>query len=597
MAEAEGTAGTLEWLCANHKNQTLVDTLVMDPETEKNSPNHKSRQVRQGHYVLVRPTPLPKPYLVAFDPAMAAELGLSAEGCQAESFIRFFGGDSSAAEQFQSWATPYALSIFGKEYVQQCPFKNGNGYGDGRAISVAEVLTAAGNPWELQLKGAGPTPFCRGADGRAVLRSSVREFLAQVAMHSMGVCTTRSLSLVASKTLRVERQWYSDDGQQQQDTPDENDPRLAHLPMELRKMLIQQLKDQSGQGENPDIVIKEACAITCRVAPSFLRVGQMELFGRRARKNEFPEQLVMIAEHAIAREYPEANLPEGQPLADRVVKMLELAAVKFQKLTADWLRVGFAQGNFNSDNCLIGGRTMDYGPFGFVEKYRSDFALWVGSGDHFAFINQPRAGFVNFQSLITAVTPLLDDAAKAKVVDIRNGYMAGAEAAANDAWRRKLGFETFGDEHAELWKQMHEAMELTRPDFTILFRQLASCHTAANADGVMQAIQVAFYDPLNEAQMSSWMRILQQWLDLLKQDSLSTEQRDSMMKLASPKYVPREWMLVEAYEAAHKDDFEPLQRLHAIFSLPFDEHSEMEERYYRKCPPELLTQGGVAFMT
>jgi len=593
---AEGDTGTLEWLCANHKNQSLIESLVMDPETGANQPNHKMRQVRSGHYVLVRPTPLPQPYLVAVGPSMAADLGLTEAGCHADSFIRFFGGDSSAAEEFQSWCTPYALSIFGKEMVQQCPFKNGNGYGDGRAISIAEVLTASGQRWEMQLKGAGPTPFCRGADGRAVLRSSVREFLAQEAMHSMGVCTTRSLSLVASNKLRVDRQWYSDDrAQPQQDLPDENDPRLAHMPIELRRMLIQQLKQQ-GPGQDPDVVVREPCAMTCRVAPSFLRVGQMELFGRRARNGENLEQLVQIAEHALAREYPEAN-EEGAPLQQRVLKMLELAANKFQTLTANWLRVGFAQGNFNSDNCLIGGRTMDYGPFGFVEKYRDDFALWVGSGDHFAFINQPKAGFVNFTSLVTAVTPLLDDQGKQSAAAIKAAYTADAAAAVNDVWRRKLGFGTFGDAHAELWSELHDLMNQTAPDFTILFRQMASCHDASDAASVMQSIQVAFYDTLREEQRQSWMSFVQNWLELIKTDTLSAEERGCMMKAASPKYVPREWMLMEAYQAAEQGDFEPLKRMHHMFTHPYEELPEMEERYYKRCPPELLSRGGLAFMT
>merc|ERR1719487_2090899 len=141
---------------------------------------------------------------------MAAELGLSEACCRSEDFLRFFSGDVDVAPAFQSWATPYALSIYGQEMYDNCPFKNGNGYGDGRACSVAEVVVG-GRRWELQLKGSGTTPFSRGADGRAVVRSSVRKFLASEAMGHMGVSTTRALACVVSTSETCRRPWYSPD--------------------------------------------------------------------------------------------------------------------------------------------------------------------------------------------------------------------------------------------------------------------------------------------------------------------------------------------------------------------------------------------------
>jgi uncharacterized protein YdiU (UPF0061 family) len=191
------SSGTLDAFgaCANH---SWLENLEPDPEQQKYAPNKSSRQVRSGHFVLVKPTKLKDPQLVVFSQSMATEFGLSSAECQTERFARFFSGDMEAVENFRSWCTPYALSIYGQEMTDQCPFKNGNGYGDGRAISVGEVLLENGKRWEMQLKGAGSTPFCRGADGRAVLRSSIREFLASEAMHHLGVSTTRAISLVAS---------------------------------------------------------------------------------------------------------------------------------------------------------------------------------------------------------------------------------------------------------------------------------------------------------------------------------------------------------------------------------------------------------------
>jgi uncharacterized protein YdiU (UPF0061 family) len=155
--------------------------LVSDPETTEHIPNHTSRQVKSGHYVRVEPTPLPRPKLVAISPEVCNLIGLPEDYCRSSNdFTRFFSGDMSAMEGFQSWSTPYALSIFGNEMYNNCPFKNGNGYGDGRAVSVGEVVVSPVDTggdeeqiaarWEMQLKGGGQTPFCRGGDGRSVLR-------------------------------------------------------------------------------------------------------------------------------------------------------------------------------------------------------------------------------------------------------------------------------------------------------------------------------------------------------------------------------------------------------------------------------------------
>lgn len=285
--------------------------LVPDPETAQHEPNRTSRQVRSGHYVRVKPTPLPKPKLVAYSERMAQELKLS-KVVTSEAFLRFFSGDVDAIEGFDSWATPYALSIYGQEMYDNCPFKNGNGYGDGRALSIGEVVIE-GRRWEMQLKGGGTTPFCRSADGRAVLRSSVREFLVSEAMHALGVSTTRALSLIVSEEETVDRPWYD----QSKTRPEVNEaflvevaPQLADAPSELKQMAIAQLRSQL---RNPDRLQTEKCAICCRVAPSFLRVGHLELHGRRARRSgrdsEPFQQLELIVKHALKREYSDVDDP------------------------------------------------------------------------------------------------------------------------------------------------------------------------------------------------------------------------------------------------------------------------------------------------
>ena len=312
-----------------------MDTLNADPDAQENGDNHFPRQVYSGHYVPVSTMQIESPEYVTHSKIFFRELGFADSLAQSPNFVKLFSGDiSNVPDPMRKvgWATGYALSIYGNEYTQQCPFQTGNGYGDGRATSVLETVIK-GNRWEMQLKGSGRTPYSRGADGRAVLRSSVREFLAQEHMHALGVPTTRSLSLYASKTETVNRPWYS----------------------------------EGSRSQDPDIMVSNAVAISTRVAPSFIRVGQLELFGRRARNNEHPQalaELEKIVLHLIDREYAGVIVDVDKQLStdEKVVLLARAFRTRLTALIANWIRVGFCQGNFNSDNCAAGGFTLDYGP-------------------------------------------------------------------------------------------------------------------------------------------------------------------------------------------------------------------------------------------
>ncbi|MGA0162211.1 MAG: protein adenylyltransferase SelO family protein, partial [Vulcanococcus sp.] len=285
---------------------SLLESLQADPESSSDGDDHLPRQVRSGHYVPVTPKPLPAPEYVAHSASLFAELGLGEGLAHDEDFRRLFSGDSRVARGAMrpyGWATGYALSIYGTEYIQQCPFGTGNGYGDGRAISIFEGLFQ-GQRWEMQLKGGGPTPYCRGADGRAVLRSSVREFLAQEFMHALGVPTTRSLSLYMSRAEGVRRPWYS---------------------------------PQSRSFE-PDVMVDNPAAITTRVAPSFLRVGQLELFARRVRNNAHPgtrRELQQITAPLIERNY-RSEINAALPFPQQVLELARLFQERLTALVADW---------------------------------------------------------------------------------------------------------------------------------------------------------------------------------------------------------------------------------------------------------------------
>ena len=337
---------------------SLLNSLNCDPDASEGGDDFAPRQVFSGHYVPVNPTPLADAEYVTHSQTFFDELNFAQGLAHTEGFRSLFSGDLSQVPKPMrktGWATGYALSIYGTEYTQQCPFSTGNGYGDGRAISVLETLNN-GQRWEMQLKGAGRTPYCRGADGRAVLRSSIREFLAQEHMHALGVSTTRSLCLFVSKSQRAHRPWYS----------------------------------ENAITFDPDIMVADPIAISTRVAPSFLRVGQIELFARRTRKAEHPQamhELELIVQHLIAREYRD-EIDDNLPLPEQVLLLLDCFCQRLTTLIAEWLRVGYCQGNFNSDNCAAGGFTLDYGPFGFCEQFDPNFQPWTGGGRHFSFFNR-----------------------------------------------------------------------------------------------------------------------------------------------------------------------------------------------------------------
>lgn len=575
---ASGTFGSLECL-GRHVHNSWVAQLEPDAEQERHVPNHLAREVSSGHYVFVRPSPLPEPYLVACSPEMAALLGLDEKVCTSERFVRLFSGDTSEVPAFgSSWATPYALSIYGQEQFPNGAGPDGNGYGDGRAISLGEVLAEDGARWELQLKGSGPTPFCRGSDGRAVLRSSVREFLASEAMHHLGVPTTRALSLVASGSEHVTRPWYSE------------------------------TTGEGGAGAEKhggDVMQEERCAMTTRVAPSFLRVGHFELFGRRARKGDAvgKRQLEQLARHALFREYP--HLVDAKAtLQSQLLAMVAEASTRFANLSAEWLRVGYTQSNFNADNCLVSGLTVDYGPFGFIERYDPEWGMWIHSGQHFSFMNQPKAAEQNFNMFARSLAPLMDKDGRVELRQILSSYGGNAQKAVDAMWARKLGLQNPGAKARALHERLEALMREHPTDYTILWRQLAEVlglNAASTENGLerklLEPLELAFYEPLPSDLRAPWATWLQDWLALLALEGRASSEVASAMRRASPKFVPRESMLVDAYTAAQRGDHSVVRALMEVFRRPYDEQPFFGERYYSRQAKGADNRGGVGFMS
>lgn len=536
---------------------SLMDSLNCDPDATADGEDYRPRQVFSGHYVPVKPTPIADPEYVAHSKGLFRELNLDDSLAQTDDFRRMFSGDLSHAPapmRKLGWATGYALSIYGNEYTQQCPFQTGNGYGDGRAVSVLEAVVN-GQRWEMQLKGGGRTPYCRGADGRAVLRSSIREFLAQEHMHALDVPTSRSLSLYASRTESVQRPWYS----------------------------------EGSYNEDPDILVSEPVAISTRVAPSFLRVGQLELFGRRARQQAHADalkELEMIALHLIDREYADEIAPD-LPVADKLVALAAAFRDRLTALVANWLRVGYCQGNFNSDNCAGGGFTLDYGPFGFCERFDPYFQPWTGGGQHFSFFNQPAAAETNFRMFWTALRPLLlaHPEALEEFDSIKDGFPAVMQQHLERMFAAKLGLPTYD---AELLSELLTLMANTPVDYTIFFRELSTIPRD------IEPLKKSFYQSPPTHVKDRLSRWLQQWRSLVGAD-LNAETLSGRMKQANPKYTWREWLVVPAYQQAMQGDYTLVRELQDVLTHPYDEQSKaVEEKYYQPRPQAFFSAGGVS---
>ena len=550
---------------AQRADYSLLESLQPDPQATADGHDHRPRQVFSGHYVPVTPTPLPAPELVAHSSSLFEELGLSEALVHDEQFLRLFSGDISVANESMrpyGWATGYALSIYGSEYIQQCPFGTGNGYGDGRAMSVFEGVFN-GNRWEMQLKGGGPTPYCRGADGRAVLRSSVREFLAQEFMQALGVPTSRSLTLVVSRSETVRRPWYA----------------------------------PNSKSFDPDVLVDNPAAITTRVAPSFLRVGQLELFARRVRRQAHPEalnELRLIVQHLIARNY-RPEIDPALPFSDQVVELAGLFCGRLTSLVANWIRVGYCQGNFNSDNCAAAGFTLDYGPFGFCELFDPRFQPWTGGGEHFCFFNQPQAAEANFTMFWSALRPLLADnpEALAKIDEIREGFAEAMQQELEAMWARKLGLITYD---ADLVNELLELLVRSRADYTMVFRRLSAiaADLAAAIPEHLAVLKKSFYQPSSEELDRHWTQWLGRWRDHITANG-DPRATSAAMQRVNPAITWREWLIAPAYEQAAQGDTSCIQELQAVFRHPYEAPSaELAATYDRLKPLEFFNAGGVS---
>ena len=541
----------------NNIDYSFIDNLKEDPEATQDGNDFIPRQVFSGHYVPVKPTPLSSPEYVAHSKNLFTELGISNLLLEDKDFKKLFSGDLSSFKKPMrnfGWATGYALSIYGREYNQQCPFKTGNGYGDGRAISVFEGLFK-GKRFEMQLKGSGPTPYCRGGDGRAVLRSSVREFLAQELMHSLGIPTTRSLTLYLSKTDKIIRPWY---------------------------------KENSKEIE-PEVLVENQAAISTRVAPSFLRIGQIELFARRVKNNSHNEalsELKMIIKRLIIVNYKN-DIDINLPFKEQIINLAFLYRERLISLVVNWIRVGYCQGNFNSDNCALGGYTLDYGPFGFCELFDPNFQPWTGGGNHFSFLNQPAAAEINFNMFIKSLKPALENEVDLleRLDIIQQDFKISMQEKIKIMWTRKLGLKEYDE---SLLNNLFQLMIITKVDYTKFFRLLSDIPKE------ISSLKKSFYQDCSIEIDSLWNNWLKAWYKSLKKVN-DINQISSDMKKVNPRYTWREWLISFAYKAAERGDFSLIKELQVVFDNPYEDLSiDLQNKYDLIRPLKFFNKGGIS---
>lgn len=502
------------------------------------------RQVVGACYSLVNPTAVSAPRLVSAAREVADLIELDHSELTTDLFTQIFAGNQ-LLDGMQPHASCYGGHQFGNWAGQ---------LGDGRAINLGEVKNSRGEHWTLQLKGAGPTPYSRTADGLAVLRSSVREFLCSEAMHHLGVPTTRALSLVLTGE-QVRRDMFYDG--------------------------------------NPQW---EPGAVVCRVAPNFIRFGNFEILSAR---NDV-DLLRKLVDFTIATDYPHL-VGEG---IDRstYIKWFDEICVRTAQMIAHWMRVGFVHGVMNTDNMSILGLTIDYGPYGWLEGYDPDWTpnTTDAQGRRYRFINQPQIALWNLAQLGNAIYPLVDE-----VEPLQAGLNSFRRAYA-EQWQQdmanKLGLHEFGELDSELVGDLFKTLQTTETDMTIFFRLLANLDSEKEFEDValLDIISPAYYqapDAESAAAMVKWLRAYQQRLqqDYVVKGELHSE-RQARMNRTNPKYVLRNYMAQRAIDKATEGDFSEVNELLQLLRNPYDEQPEYNA-YFARRPEWARTKAGCSMLS
>ncbi len=476
------------------------------------------------------PTPVEKPTLLAWSEELANELGIQKPADQKE--IDILGGNH-VTDTMYPYAACYAGHQFGHWAGQ---------LGDGRAITLGEWEAGNGKTYELQLKGAGPTPYSRRADGRAVLRSSVREYLMSEAMHYLGVPTTRALSLVASGEPVLRDMFYNGNA--------------AYEPG----------------------------AIVMRVAPSFLRFGNFELLN--ARKET--ENLQKLVDWTIARYYPHI---EGE---DKVLTWFQEVVERTATLMVEWQRVGFVHGVMNTDNMSILGLTIDYGPYSFVDNYDPSFTPNTTDlpGRRYAFGKQPSIAYWNLGCLAGALVKLTD----------RDKLVAALESFQEIYWTKyytmmsnKLGLDELKASDIDLITQFEKTLAAVQPDMTMFYQLLIDLPLyMRNEEDVADYFKDSLYDDLSQEQKESLYTLISNYLERLNTNTIKRQDSQQRMRQTSPRFVLRNYLLHQAIEELEKGENTLFLKLQEAIKDPY---SDKYDEFFQTRPEWASQKAGCSMLS
>ena len=465
-------------------------------------PSNTRRQVLNASYTRVTPAPVRSPRLHAWSDALGEQLGLARPSGAAL--------EALAGNRVLPGMEPYAARYGGHQFGHWA-----GQLGDGRAITLGELIARDGTRQELQLKGAGATPYSRTADGRAVLRSSLREFLCSEAMHFLGVPTTRALSLVGTGEQVIRDMFY--DG-------------------------------------NPE---PEPGAVVCRVAPSFLRFGNFQIHTA----HQEAEILERLIGYVMRHHY--AGFASRKDWFHEVCRRTAV-------LMSDWMRLGFVHGVMNTDNMSILGLTIDYGPYGWLEGYDP---MWTpnttdAEGRRYCYGNQPQIGLWNLTRFAEALLPIMP---KEELEDGLKLYGNTYRESFSKALAQKLGIASIETGDEELVTEMFGVLGAVETDFTLFFRGLASVEDSADDIRLVAPLLRAFYaepDAAHIARAAAWLR------QYLARAGTPAAVRAPRMNRVNPKYVLRNYLAQQAIDALTQGDASVLERLMKVLERPYEEQPE-----------------------
>jgi serine/tyrosine/threonine adenylyltransferase len=452
-------------------------------------------------FARVSPTPVAKPRLIKFNESLAAELGVGTRGLEPDELAAVFAGNV-----IPSGAEPIAMAYAGHQFGNFVPQ-----LGDGRAILLGEVLDRNGERRDIQLKGAGRTPFSRRGDGRAALGPVLREYLVSEAMHALGIPTTRALATVSTGE-RV-------------------------------------FRDRQLPG-----------AVLTRVASSHIRIGTFQYFAARGEM----EAVERLSGYAIDRHFPEVRDSERPSLA-----LLQIVVERQALLVARWMHVGFIHGVMNTDNTALSGETIDFGPCAFIDSY--DPATTFSAIDEFgryAYGNQPTIAQWNLARFAETLLPLLDPNPE-RAVELANEAISAFTTRFQERWlagmRDKLGLSRNKDGDLDLVHALLRAMHENAADFTLTFRRLCDAAADEQADANVRALFA------NPAAYDSWAG---RWRSRLVAEKLEPAERSQAMRTVNPTFIPRNHRVEQALDAAIEDgDFSPFGELLTVLSRPYEDQA------------------------